>query len=60
MKTPGAKESSILLFNVVVATGTTTYTTGKTGGTAQANVAALYLDAHYQRAKWGTVEEAPT
>lgn len=55
----GAKESSILLCRVNMSAATT-YTTNKVGGTVQANLAALYLDAHYQRNKWGTVNEAPT
>lgn len=51
-----SKESDVLLV-YVYRHGTSpldTYTTSKAYGTAQANLVALYGDAHYQRVKFGT------
>ena len=53
-------ESAILLIYLKRDSGgADTYTTGKTGGTAAANVAVLSADAHYQKNKDGTSTEIP-
>ncbi len=53
-----ANASSILMFQVSRNTGVSdTYTTGKDHGTANANLAVLYIDAHYQKNSPGTATE---
>ena len=56
----GSLESAILLIYLKRDSGgADTYTTGKSGGTAAANVCILSLDAHYQKNKDGTSVEIP-
>jgi hypothetical protein len=53
-------ESAILLIYLKRDSGgADTYTTGKSGGTAAANVAILSADCHYQKNKDGTSTEIP-
>jgi len=56
-----AKESSILLYQLtrVGTSALDTYTTNKTGGTVQANLALVSSDLHYQANKPGTEAEFP-
>ena len=61
----GSKESSVLLVYIqrdgaAAPGGTDTYETSKGYGTNQANLGILYLDAHFQAEKIGTVSEIPT
>ena len=56
----GSLESAILLIYLKRDSGgADTYTTGKAGGTAAANVCVLSADAHYQKNKDGTATEIP-
>jgi hypothetical protein len=55
----GAKESDLLLIQMKRDTTPDTYETGKTGGTAAANVAVLSCDVHYRKVKLGTAAEFP-
>lgn len=58
--TANARGSSILLMRLYRDQGATdTYTTSKSGGTAQANVGLLSFDVHYQKGSQGSVTEIP-
>lgn len=50
----GAGNSSILVFKMERDPATDTYTTGKSGGTASANLGILDLDLHYQQSRIGS------